>query len=61
MKGMEKIFWIVVILIGLLYLTNITFGVIELLPDNLPIVGNVDEGVAGILIWMGLQKFGYFK
>ena len=41
-----------------LYLLNITFGVVELLPDNLPIVGNIDEAlVTGILIAV-LQYFG---
>lgn len=38
--------WIVVGIVSLAYLANFTFGVIEVLPDNLPLVGNVDEGVA---------------
>jgi len=44
-------------IISLLYILNITFGVIEFLPDNLPIVGNIDEAlVTGILIGV-LQYF----
>jgi len=34
------------------YILNPTFGALELLPDNLPIVGNLDEATAtAILIW----------
>ena len=31
--------------LGLLYLINPTMGLIELLPDNLPIVGNLDDDI----------------
>jgi len=43
--------------LGLVYILNPTLGLIELLPDNLPIVGNLDEGVAFMLIWFGLVQF----
>ena len=33
-----------------LYLLNPTAGVFELLPDNLPVVGNLDEGAAVALL-----------
>lgn len=34
------------------YLVNPTLGVFEFLPDNLPIVGNLDEaGATAALIW----------
>ena len=42
------IVWGVIGLFSILYLINIGFGVIEFLPDNLTIVGNIDEGVATI-------------
>jgi uncharacterized membrane protein YkvA (DUF1232 family) len=30
--------------------------VIELIPDNIPIVGNLDEGAAAILVWQGISR-----
>lgn len=33
-----------------IYLLNPTAGVVELIPDNLPIVGNLDEGAAGMIL-----------
>ena len=32
------------------YLLNPTAGVLELLPDNLPVLGNLDEGAAAALL-----------
>ena len=32
-----------------LYLLNMTFGIVEVLPDNMPLVGNIDEGVAAVV------------
>ena len=31
------------LIIGILYILNPTAGVIELIPDNIPFVGNLDE------------------
>lgn len=40
------------VLFALLYLLNPGFGWIEILPDNLPIVGNLDEvGITGLLLY----------
>jgi hypothetical protein len=44
-------------IIGVIYILNPTLGVIEFLPDNLPIIGNLDEGVAFMLLWAGLVEF----
>jgi hypothetical protein len=44
-------------LVGLVYLLNPSFGVFELLPDNIPIIGNLDEGGAALLVWYGLVEF----
>lgn len=42
--------------LGVLYLANPGAGVIELIPDNLPLVGNLDEaGVTAIV--MGALKY----
>ncbi len=45
-------------IISLLYLLNIGVGVIELIPDNIPFVGNLDEGGATVLLLMCLRYFG---
>lgn len=45
-------------IIAVLYLLNIGVGVIELIPDNVPFVGNLDEGGAVTLLLMCLRYFG---
>ena len=42
--------------LGLLYILNPTFGLIEFIPDNLPIIGNLDEGVAFMLVMYGVME-----
>ena len=51
--------WVIYILaaLGLVYILNPGAGFIELIPDNLPIVGNLDEGAAFLLIWYALVEF----
>jgi len=51
--------WSVYVLavLGLIYILNPTMGFVEFLPDNLPIIGNLDEGVAFMLLWAGLVEF----
>jgi hypothetical protein len=52
---------IIVFLMGIisfLYLLNIGVGVIELIPDNIPFVGNLDEAGAAALLIMCLRYFG---
>lgn len=50
--------WLVYLLsvIGLIYLLNPTFGFLELIPDYIPIVGNLDEGAAAVLLWQGISE-----
>lgn len=43
--------------VGVIYILNPTMGLIELLPDNLPIFGNLDEGAAFAMIWYGILEF----
>ena len=48
------------LIIGLLsgiYLTNIGAGIVEIIPDNLPLVGNLDEFTASFIL---LKCFSYF-
>lgn len=44
-------------IIGVIYLLNPTAGFLELIPDNIPFLGNLDEGVAVMLILAGLVEF----
>jgi hypothetical protein len=46
---------------GFIYLLNPGAGVFELIPDNIPFIGNLDEGVAAILVWYGLLEFFHRK
>jgi len=50
--------WLVFLLavIGLIYLLNPSAGLIEIIPDNIPLVGNLDEGVAAVLVWEGIKQ-----
>lgn len=45
-------------MVAFIYLINPSLGVFELLPDNLPLVGNLDEGAATALLVGGLRYFG---
>ena len=44
--------------IAILYIFNIGVGIIELIPDNFPIIGNLDEATAVILLLNCLNYFG---
>ena len=44
--------------LSLLYLSNPTVGVFEFIPDNLPIIGNLDEAAATALLIASLSRFG---
>lgn len=45
--------------LALLYLINPTAGVLELLPDNLPGVGNMDEATATLVLIKVLAWYGF--
>ncbi len=46
-------------LLSLIYLLNPTAGIFELIPDNIPLIGNLDEAAAVTLLLMCLRYFGY--
>ena len=46
------------ILLGVIYLMNPTAGVIELIPDNLPFIGNIDEAAVVFFILKYLRDLG---
>jgi len=45
-------------LLSLLYIINPTAGLIEIIPDNFPIIGNLDEAAATALLLSCLSYFG---
>ena len=45
-------------LLSLLYILNPTAGVFEIIPDNIPFIGNLDEAAAVALLLMCLKYFG---
>lgn len=63
---MKKLFIHLIGLTSLLYLLNIGVGVIELIPDNFPLVGNLDEATATLLLinylrYLGIDLFDILK
>lgn len=45
-------------IVGIIYILNPTAGIIEIIPDNIPLIGNLDEAAAIILILGCLRHFG---
>ena len=45
-------------LLSALYLLNLGAGLFELIPDNFPIIGNLDEAAATLLLLNSLAYFG---
>jgi len=45
-------------IISLVYLINPGMGIFELIPDNLPIIGNLDEAGAAMLLIAAMKYFG---
>ncbi|WP_321389852.1 DUF1232 domain-containing protein [uncultured Desulfuromusa sp.] len=56
---MKKIGTFLLGLLSLIYLLNPTAGFFELIPDNIPLIGNLDEAAAATLLMMCLRYFGY--
>ena len=45
------------VVLGTIYLLNPTAGLVELIPDALPGIGNLDEAGAAALLIFGLRYF----
>ena len=45
-------------ILSLMYLLNFGAGFIELIPDNIPVIGNLDEATATVLLLNCLRYFG---
>ena len=53
-------------ILSVLYILNPGFGVFDIIPDNLPIIGNLDEGAAAYVIisviaYLRGKDFGLFN
>ena len=55
---MKKLLVALAGLLAFLYLMNPTFGVAEFLPDNIPLLGNIDEATASMVLLGALRFFG---
>lgn len=58
-ESSKKIMAIFTVIFTTLYLINPTFGVFELIPDNLPIIGNLDEVAATGFLLSALKYLGF--
>jgi uncharacterized membrane protein YkvA (DUF1232 family) len=56
---MKKFLVAAIGILAFLYLLNPGFGVFELIPDNIPFIGNLDEATAAFLLLSALAYFGY--
>jgi uncharacterized membrane protein YkvA (DUF1232 family) len=45
-------------LLSMLYIVNPTAGFFEVLPDNLPLIGNLDELTASLVLFNAMKYFG---
>ena len=55
---MKRIGIILLGLFCLIYLLNPGAGIFEIIPDNLPLIGNLDEAAAVATLLMCLKYFG---
>lgn len=55
---MKKVVVFCVGLLATIYILNPTAGVFEIIPDNMPLIGNLDEAAAVALLLMCLRYFG---
>ena len=56
---MKSVWMVFLGLFALFYLLNPTAGFFELIPDNIPLVGNLDEAAAVTLLLAVLRYFGF--
>jgi hypothetical protein len=57
----RRLKWLVLMGASAFYLMNPGFGIVELLPDGLPIIGNLDESVAVLVLLRSLIEIGFIR
>ena len=55
---LKNLFVFLIGILSLVYLINPGMCILELIPDNLPIIGNLDEAGAAVLLIAALKYFG---
>ena len=58
MRVIKEMFILALAAIAVVYLINPGFGIFELLPDNIPFVGNLDEATAMLILLNTLRHYG---
>ena len=58
MRLIKEMFILALAAIAVVYLVNPGAGIIELLPDNIPFVGNLDEATATLILLNTLRHYG---
>lgn len=58
LRLLKEMFILAAGFIAVVYLLNPTLGLLEFIPDNLPLVGNLDEGAATALLLSVLAYYG---
>ena len=56
---MKSLLVILAAILSVIYLLNPTAGFIELIPDNIPFVGNLDEATATAILLACARYFGF--
>ncbi len=56
--GMKSVLVILAAILSAIYLINPTAGFIEFIPDNLPVIGNLDEATATAILLACARYFG---
>ena len=54
---MKTILVSILALVSIIYLLNPSAGIFELLPDNIPFIGNIDEGFASFVLFSSIEYF----
>jgi hypothetical protein len=57
-RAVKEVFILGLAALAGIYLINPTAGIFELLPDNIPLVGNVDEATATLILLSTLRHYG---
>lgn len=57
MGVVKDVFVLALGLLGLVYILNPGAGFLELIPDNIPFIGNLDEGAAVVFILAALRYY----
>ena len=58
MRKAKDVFIAILGVLALIYILNPGAGILEIIPDNLPVIGNIDEATAGLILISCLRYFG---